>query len=266
MNNFNILNINNVIDINDKLSIEFNKENIEISKNKNINYDLDNFNNIYDNIDILDKKLSIIDFGTCEVGKLTGGGGRALSDAEFALKKQKELLKQQQEYVRILEEAVKKDNDLSLKKQSRMKSIFKRLITFFPFIDYKSEKCFYDFYNLNEVRYRGEEDWSDRNYILNGSFFIQYAIKFGTPGKMLQMKSDKKTDEPKPVPTKISSENENGVGEKMDTTTGSLTPDRDHMKKKEDDGPNKNAKENAWQDVLTKAKKKEKLKQEAARS
>ena len=79
------------------------------------------------------------------------------------------------------------------------------------------------------------------------------------------MKSDKMTDVANTTPTKtpIPSENEKGVGEKMDTT-GPLTPDQDQMKKKEDVGPKKNAKEEVWQEILTKAQKKENQKQAKA--
>ena len=144
-----------------------------------------------------------------------------------------------------------------------MQSIFKRLLTFFPFVNLKSEKCFYDFYNLNEVRYGGKEDWSDRDYMLNGSFFIQYAIKFGTPGKMSQTMSDMKVHVPNPAPTKVSTDKEKGVTEKMDTTVPSA-PDRDQMKKKEDGGPKKNTTEVGWTEIPTKAQKKEKQKKAKA--
>ena len=82
-----------------------------------------------------------------------GGGRSALSDAEYALQQEEQIVREHQEYVRILKDAVKKDKTLSLKKQQRVTNIFKRLLTFFSFIDPKSEKCFCDFYDLHqEVR------------------------------------------------------------------------------------------------------------------
>ena len=71
-----------------------------------------------------------------------------------------------------------------------MAKIFKRLLTFFSFIDGKNEKCFYEFYCLNEARYGNKEEWTDRDYMMNGSYFVQYAIRFGTPGKLLPNRSD----------------------------------------------------------------------------
>ena len=75
-------------------------------------------------------------------------------------------------------------------------------------------------------RYGGNRNWTDRDYILNGSFFVQYAIKYGTPGQIIK-KSDKEV--PNLPPKKMGTSKIAPEPEAMDTTCSS-SPEQEKKK------------------------------------